>query len=129
MKLPYFILLLSLLVTRLHAQNNVIEISGTITGTYNSKMYLFFDGEARLKDSSPITDGKFYFKLNRQGPVLARLHLGQKSLLRDVYVEGAKMELSCTSNCSRLYKTTRAVKQAPTSLVKPFACRLKNWKP
>jgi peroxiredoxin len=97
MKLPYFILLLSLLVTRLHAQNNVIEISGTITGTYNSKMYLFFDNEAKQKDSSHITDGKFYFKLNRQGPVLARLHLDQQSLLRDVYVEGGKMEISCTN--------------------------------
>jgi peroxiredoxin len=97
MKLPYFILLLSLLATRLHAQNNVIEISGTITGTYNSKMYLFIDNEVKLKDSSPITDGKFHFTLNRQGPVLARLHLDQRSFLNDVYVEGGKIEISCTN--------------------------------
>lgn len=97
MKLPYFILLLSLLFTRLQAQNNVIEISGTITGTYNSKMYIFFDDEIKDKISTPITDGKFYFKLNRQGPVMARLHLDQTSLLDDIYVEGPKVEISCTN--------------------------------
>lgn len=99
MKLPYFILLLNLLFVRVQAQNNVIEISGTITGTYDSKMYIFFEDEYKQINSisSPITDGKFYFKLNRQGPVLARLHLDQRSLIQDVYVEGANMEIACTN--------------------------------
>ena len=99
MKLPYFILFLHLLFVRVHAQNNTIEISGTITGNYNSKMYIFFEDEYKQINSisSPITDGKFYFKLNRQGPVLARLHLGQKSLLQDVYAEGTRMEINCTN--------------------------------
>lgn len=97
MKLPYFILFLSLLFTRVHAQNNVIEISGTITGTYDSKMYLFFDGDIKEKISTPITDGKFHFTINRPGPVLARLHLDQRSLLWDVYIEGANIEINCTN--------------------------------
>ncbi|MCS3798811.1 redoxin family protein [Niastella sp. OAS944] len=97
MKLPYFILLLNLLFVRVQAQNNAIEISGTIAGTYNSRMYIFFDGEIKEKISTPITDGKFHFTINRQGPVLARLHLDQKSLLWDVYIEGANMEIACTN--------------------------------
>ena len=51
MKLPYFILLLHLFFTGANAQNNSIEISGTITGAYNSKMYVFFEDEYKLKDS------------------------------------------------------------------------------
>src|ERR1044072_6311153 len=97
MKLPYFILLLNLLFVRVQAQNNAIEISGTIAGTFNSRMYIFFDGEIKEKISTPITDGKFHFTINRQGPVLARLHLDQKSLLWDVYIEGANMEIACTN--------------------------------
>ncbi|HEY1202563.1 MAG TPA: TlpA disulfide reductase family protein, partial [Niastella sp.] len=73
------------------------EISGTITGTYDSKMYIFFDGEIKEKISTPITDGKFHFTINRPGPVLARLHLDQQSLLWDVYIEGASMEIACTN--------------------------------
>jgi peroxiredoxin len=107
MKLPYFILLLNLFFIRVNAQNNPIEISGTITGAYNSKMYIFFEDEYKLKDSisSPIIDGKFFFKLNRQAPVLARLHLDQSSFIQDVFVEGSKMEISCT-NEMRIDKDT-----------------------
>ena len=45
-------------------QNRPFEIFGTITGNFNSKIYLFFDGTYKQKDSisSEIKDGKFYFK-------------------------------------------------------------------
>jgi peroxiredoxin len=99
MKRPYFILLLSVLFTKAFAQNNSIEISGTISGSYNSKIYIFFEDEFKRKDSisSPITDGKFSFSINRPAPVLGRLHLDQASFIQDVYLEGPKMELTCTN--------------------------------
>ncbi len=99
MKVPYFIMLLCMLFSKLHAQHNSIEISGAISGSYNSKIYIFFEDEYKRKDSisSPVTDGRFYFKLNRQAPVLGRLYLGRFSLIADVYLEGPKMEITCTN--------------------------------
>ncbi|WP_081163694.1 TlpA disulfide reductase family protein [Niastella populi] len=99
MKIPYFILSLCMLFFKLQAQHHSIEISGTISGSYNSKIYIFFEDEYKRKDSisSPVTDGRFYFKLNRQAPVLGRLFLGRFSPIADVYLEGPKMEITCTN--------------------------------
>jgi len=92
-------LLLALFAPALYSQNNYTEIYGTIEGLSYGKIFLFFDGEYDRKDSisSDITDGKFYFKVERPRPVLGRLHLGQTSTVCDVYIEGAAMNITCVN--------------------------------
>jgi len=100
MKRLYLALLLILFASALYSQNNYTEIYGTIDGPHYGKIFLFFDGEYDQKDSvsSDITDGKFYFKVDRPRPVLGRLHLAQTSTVCDVYIEGASMNISCVND-------------------------------
>jgi hypothetical protein len=54
--------ILFLLPSILLGQTKPYEIFGSFSGEYNSKIYLFFDGHYRLKDSlsCEIKDGKLY---------------------------------------------------------------------
>lgn len=81
-------------------QGKPFEIFGTISGNYNSKMYLFFEGNTKQRDSisSEIKDGKFYFKGNVAMPILARLHMDQESFIRDIYIDNRKTYVACTTN-------------------------------
>ena len=103
----YLALVLVLFAPALYSQNNYTEIYGTIDGPHFGKIFLFFDGEYDQKDSvsSDITDGKFYFKVDRPRPVLGRLHLGQTSTVCDVYIEGAVMNISCVNDIKDLKDT------------------------
>jgi peroxiredoxin len=80
-------------------QTRPFEVFGTITGEYNSKIYLFFDGNYRQRDSisSEIKDGKFYFKGKITMPVLARLHMDQQSFIQDIYIDQSKTYVRCTT--------------------------------
>jgi len=81
----------------LFGQSRQFEIFGTITGKYNSKIYLFFDNHYRQRDSisSEIKNGKFYFKGNIIMPVLGRLHLDQESLIADFYIDNDSIYVHC----------------------------------
>ncbi len=83
----------------LFCQNTDFEISGTITGEYNSKMYLFFEGNYKQRDSisSVIKDGKFYFKGKATMPILAKLHLDQQSFISDIYIDNSQTFVKCTT--------------------------------
>jgi len=87
--LPYF----------LFCQSKDFEISGTITGEHNSKMYLFFEGNYKQRDSisSIIKDGKFYFKGKAPMPIQARLHLDQQSFICDIYIDNSQTFIQCTT--------------------------------
>ena len=80
-------------------QNRPFEIFGTITGNFNSKIYLFFDGTYKQKDSisSEIKDGKFYFKGKATMPIQARLHMDQQSFISDVYIDNSHTYIKCTT--------------------------------
>ena len=82
-----------------YCQNRSFEIFGTIRGGFNSKIYLFFDGNYKQKDSlsSEIKDGKFYFKGTAPMPVQARLHMDQQSLICDLYIDNSRTEVKCTT--------------------------------
>ncbi|MBV4359936.1 TlpA disulfide reductase family protein [Pinibacter aurantiacus] len=81
------------------SQSKTFEIFGTISGKYNSKMYLFFDGNYKQRDSivSEIKDGKFYFKGSAPMPAQARLHMDQRSFIRDIYIDNSKTYVTCTT--------------------------------
>jgi peroxiredoxin len=85
-------------------QTRPYEILGTITGECHSKMYLFFDGNYRQRDSisCEIKDGKFYFKGNVTMPVQARLHMDQRSFIADFYLDNSKTYINCT-NTIKIY--------------------------
>jgi thiol-disulfide isomerase/thioredoxin len=80
-------------------QSRPFEIFGTITGQYHSKIYLFFEGNYRQKDSisSEIKDGKFYFKGVTSMPMQVRLHMDQTSFIRDIYIDNAKTFVKCST--------------------------------
>jgi len=80
-------------------QSTDFEISGAITGEYNSKMYLFFEGNYRQRDSisSEIRDGKFYFKGKAPMPIQARLHMDQQSFISDIYIDNSQTFIKCTT--------------------------------
>ena len=81
------------------SQSKPFEIFGTITGKYDSKIYLFFEGNYRQRDSisSEIKDGKFYFKGETSMPIQARLHMDQQSFIRDIYIDNARTYVKCTT--------------------------------
>ncbi len=81
------------------SQTKSFEIFGTITGNYNSKIYLFFDGNYKQRDSisSEIKDGKFYFKGKAALPIQGRLHMDQQSFIRDVYIDNSKTYIICST--------------------------------
>lgn len=81
----------------LFCQSTDFEITGTITGEHNSKMYLFFEGNYKQRDSisSTIKDGKFYFKGKAAMPIQARLHLDQQSFICDIYIDNSQTFVKC----------------------------------
>ena len=95
-----FLLQLSYIVS--FSQNSVqIKILGNLTGSFSGKMYLFFEGNIRQKDSisAEVKNGKFEFDcLNISLPILARLHLGSHSYIADFYIEGKTTEVFCSNN-------------------------------
>ena len=80
-------------------QNKPFEIFGTITGNFKGKIYLFFDGNYKQKDSisSEIIGGKFYFAGTAPMPIQARLHMDQQSLICDLYIDNSRTEVKCTT--------------------------------
>lgn len=80
-------------------QNQSFEILGTIKGTYKSKMYLFFEGDYKQRDSisSEIKNGKFYFKVSAPLPIQARFHLDQQSFIGDVYIDSNRTYIHCAN--------------------------------
>jgi peroxiredoxin len=90
----------------LFSQRKPFEIFGSISGEHYSKLYLFFEGNYKQKDSlsSEIKDGRFYFKGSVSMPVLARLCLDdQNSFLADLYIDDNKTFVTC-SNEIKKYK-------------------------
>lgn len=85
-------------------QDQTFEVFGTIRGEYNSKVYFFYDGNYKQKDSisAEIKDGKFYFKASAHLPIQARFHLDQQSYIQDVYIDSKATYLDC-SNKINLY--------------------------
>lgn len=96
-----FPLLLSILILSNSAFTQVqpFEIFGTITGKYNSKIYLFFEGNFKKRDSisAEIINGKFYINAASSLPILARLHLGQQSYIQDIYIDSKKTFITCSN--------------------------------
>ena len=88
-----------LLPTFSFGQNQAFEIFGTINGVQNSKVYFFYDGNYKQKDSlsAEIRDGKFYFSATAPLPIQARFHLDQQSYIVDIYLESKKTYLNCTN--------------------------------
>ena len=84
------------------------EISGTITGEYQGKIYLFFEDHYRQKDSisSEIKNGKFHFSGDIPMPVLCRIHLDQGSYIADFFMDAPTLSLTCTNKIS-LYKNEK----------------------
>ena len=80
-------------------QSQTFEVFGVIKGEYNSKMYFFYEGNYRQKDSicTEIKDGRFYFKATAHLPIQARFHLDQQSYIQDVYIESKKTYLNCSN--------------------------------
>ena len=80
-------------------QSQTFEVFGTIKGEYHSKMYFFYEGNHKQKDSigTEIKDGKFYFKATAPLPIQARFHLDQHSYIADIYIENKKTYLNCAN--------------------------------
>jgi thiol-disulfide isomerase/thioredoxin len=99
-----FILLFIFIPFIAFSQAKPFEIFGTITGEYHSKMYLFFEGNYKQRDSisSEIKDGKFYFKGSIPMPVQARLHMDQRSFIGDFYLDNNKTYINC-DNIIKIY--------------------------
>src|SRR5690242_20436108 len=99
LKIAMFLFAVILAITST-AQTQRFEIFGTIQGQHYSKVYLFFDGNLKQKDSlsSEIKDGKFHFSGSVQMPALARLVLDdQNSFIADVYIDNSKTYVACTN--------------------------------
>lgn len=96
LRLTFSILLLPVFI---FGQKRTFEVFGVISGNYNGRVYFFFDGNYRQKDSisAEIKDGKFYFKATASLPIQARFHLDQQSYIQDVYIEAEKTYLTCTN--------------------------------
>jgi thiol-disulfide isomerase/thioredoxin len=86
-------------------QSRPFEIVGTITGNYNSKMYIFFDGNFRQRDSisSEIKNGKFYIKGSIPMPVQGRLHMDQQSYIQDFYIDDSITYVTCSSEIKLIH--------------------------
>jgi thiol-disulfide isomerase/thioredoxin len=80
-------------------QNRPFEIFGTLTGNYDGKVYLFFEGKVRVREriSAEIKDGKFYFKGTAPMPILAKVAL-DNSLICDFYIDNSRTYLKCATN-------------------------------
>lgn len=82
-------------------QKTTIEVSGKLKGNYAGKIFLCFEDMIIQKDSAEITEGNFHFTCDVSLPVLARLHLGQTSLLVDFYIDQKKVYLECTNKMNQ----------------------------
>ncbi len=82
------------------AQKRFIDISGTLSGSYDGKIYMFYENDFKNRDSisSTITNGKFHFKELSKLPVLIRLHMGQTSYIGDVYIDDTSTIIFCTDS-------------------------------
>jgi thiol-disulfide isomerase/thioredoxin len=80
-------------------QGRPFEVFGKISGSYYGKIYLFFEGNYRQRDSisSEIKNGAFYFKGEVAMPVQARLHMDQQSFIRDIYIANSRTYVRCTT--------------------------------
>src|SRR5206468_3531031 len=114
------IFILLLLPSFSFSQDREVEIFGSITGRYQSKMYLFFEGNYAQKDSlsSEIKNGKFYFKVKSSLPVLARLHMDQESWIADFYVDGPRTHLNCRTNIRYINKSRDTLNELTISSVR-----------
>lgn len=92
-------LLILLLPTLAFGQRQSIEIFGTMSGAYNGKLYLFFEGNYRQKDSisAEVVNGKFHISAAAALPVQARFHLGRHSYIQDVYIDSDTTYLTCSN--------------------------------
>lgn len=83
----------------LYSETRMVEISGTISGHCVGKIYIFFEGNFKQRDSisSEIINGAFHFNCNVQTPVLARIHLDANSYIGDFYIDGSSVKLTCTN--------------------------------
>jgi peroxiredoxin len=86
----------------LFGQDRHFEINGTLNGQYTGKIYLFFDGHYKQKDSisSGIKDSRFYFKSHAILPILCRFHLDQGSFIADAYIDSSKLFIASTTEYS-----------------------------
>ncbi|MCU7552585.1 AhpC/TSA family protein [Chitinophagaceae bacterium LB-8] len=82
-----------------YAQSQTFEVFGTISGEHNSRIYLFYDGNYKQRDSisAEIKNGKFYFKATAPLPIQARFHLDHQSFIQDVYIDSKKTYFTCTN--------------------------------
>jgi thiol-disulfide isomerase/thioredoxin len=80
-------------------QNRPFEIFGTLTGNYDGKVYLFFEGKVRVNErfSAEIKNGMFYFKGSAPMPILAKVAL-ENSLICDFYIDNSHTYLKCATN-------------------------------
>jgi peroxiredoxin len=101
-------------------QSRPFEIFGTITGDYNSKIYLFFEGNYRQRDSisSEIKDGKFHFRGAVPMPIQGRLHMGQQSLIADIYIDNSKTFVKCSTKMNMYNKGQDTMNQLSVVAVK-----------
>jgi thiol-disulfide isomerase/thioredoxin len=92
-----FVLLFFLLPFLSFCQEKPFEVFGEIAGDYNSKVYLFFEGNYRQRDSisCEINNGKFYFKGKVTLPIQARLHMDQQSFICDIYIDNSRTYVKC----------------------------------
>jgi len=97
---PVQVFCLLLLQIAVRGQAVPYEISGTISGNYAGKIYLFFEDQFRQRDSisAEIRDGRFSFRGQVRMPILARLHLGQESLIGDFYLDRGNVSLTCSNS-------------------------------
>jgi peroxiredoxin len=94
-----FVILFFLLPFFSFSQDKPFEIFGEITGDHNSKIYLFFEGNYKQRDSisCEINNGKFYFKGKVTLPIQARLHMDQQSYISDIYIDNSRTYVKCTT--------------------------------
>src|SRR5687768_1667864 len=97
-----------ILTITVFGQSETFEIFGTIKGQYNSRIYFFYDGNYKQKDSivTDIKNGKFYFKATAPLPIQARFHLDQQSYIQDVFIDSRKVYITC-SNKIDIYGTDK----------------------
>jgi len=99
MRKSVIFILSSILTITTFGQSQTFEVFGTIKGQYNSKMYFFYDGNYKQKDSiaADIKNGKFYFKASAPLPIQVRFHLDQQSYIQDVFIDSKKIFITCSN--------------------------------
>lgn len=127
-------ILASILSISAFGQSQTFEVFGTISGEYNSKIYFFYDGKYKQKDSisADIKDGKFYFKATAPLPIQARFHLDQQSYIQDVFIDSKKVFITC-SNVIKTYGKNNdtmnifTVTEVKGSKIEALKRNFENW--